>query len=169
MPDSPLLVTASHHQYSLEWAQFDPDAMDFTNGNGLVWVSRGRIVVKTGLDSGDLPVQFGVHDHVPPLDLDSWDEVVEVSAEIDGDRVFVYMPDGILVGEVDLPRGAGAYRLRFHARGRDAGWDAEFIDADEGDELVEQHMILIWRAVAADETVFKLTDQVGARNRSLRQ
>ncbi|WP_433179874.1 hypothetical protein [Actinoallomurus sp. CA-150999] len=40
---------------------------------------------------------------------------------------------------MSLP-GPGHYRLRAQARGRDAGQEVEFIDADEGEEMAERHL-----------------------------
>ncbi|QKW36268.1 hypothetical protein HUT06_21370 [Actinomadura sp. NAK00032] len=165
MTASNLRVSVGYHQYWLEWAAWDPGAIPFTGGNGLVWVSPGRMVVMTGTDSGDIGVEIEVTDHAPPPDLDDWDDAVEVSADITGTTVELSAPVGISVTELRLP-APGTYRFRVHARGRDAGHDAEYIDADEGDTIVEHHKIQIWPAPPTAETTLKLTDNVGTDNRS---
>jgi len=161
-----LRVPAAYHQYTLEWAAWDPDAIRFKGGNGLVWKSEGRIVVLTGVDSGDISVEFGTDDSEPPLDLNPWDEVVEVSAAITSNTVSVFAPDGIHIDDVELPPDRETYRLRVHARGRDSGHEAEFTDASAGEHTVEEHMIHIWPAPPSPETRLKLTDSVGAVNRA---
>lgn len=166
MSETSLRVSAAYHQYTLEWAAWDPDAIPFKGGNGLLWNSEGRIVVLTGVDSGDIPVEFGIDDSEPPLDLGPWEEVVEVSAVITGDAISVFVPDGIHIGDVDLPASREIYRLRVHARGRDAGYEAEFIDASGGEHMVEEHLIRIWPAPPSPESRLKLTDRVGEVNRA---
>lgn len=162
-----LRTNAAYHQYWLEWGSWDADPPPIRSGNGLVWASEGRIVVFTGVDSGDVPLTVTLSDAAPPADPSTWDEVVEVSSVINAASVSVTAPDAIHIGEVPLPEGPGVYRLRFHARGRDAGEEAEFIDADQGEEMVEEHMIILWKAPATAEAQLKLTDGVGSANRSL--
>ncbi|TMR40881.1 hypothetical protein [Actinomadura geliboluensis] len=144
--------------YWLEWTEWDPGAIPFTGGNGPVWVSSGRLVVITGVDSGDIGVEIEVTDQPPPPDLDDWDDAVEVSADITTIALTLSVPVGIPVTELRLP-APGPYRFRVHARGRDAGQDAgqdaEYIDADEGDAMVEHHKIQIWPALPAAETWFR--------------
>ncbi|MBD2900541.1 hypothetical protein amrb99_95460 [Actinomadura sp. RB99] len=76
---------------------------------------------------------------------------MEISTQIHAPTVIVTIPDGIQLGELDLhPTPGGSYRLRFHARGRDAGTEAEFISADDGQDMVEEHLVLIWPAPNPD-------------------
>jgi hypothetical protein len=56
---------------------------------------------------------------------------------------------------VDLPAGAGSYRVRVCVRGRDAGEDR-----GPGDPP-EVHLVQIWPAPAAAEALLKATDEVG--------
>lgn len=168
MQNQSLVVNVGYSQYTLEWADWDPNAPHFKGGNGLVWVTDGRIVIVTGLDNGDVPIQFTTTDTAPPQDLEPWDDVVEVSATISGTSVSVFVPDGVHIGDIDLPidpSGEHSYRLRVHVRGRDRGREVFSVDTDAGDEAVEDHQILIWPAARAPEIRWKLTDQVGAEIR----
>jgi hypothetical protein len=56
------------------------------------------------------------------------------------------------------PPGAGSYRVRVHARGRDAGAERDVVPG----RPVEEHLVQIWPALAAPETIHKTTDEVGA-------
>jgi hypothetical protein len=166
---SSLRLRISYSQYTLEGGGWDPDLVPYAGGNGLVWGTNAAAVVMTGLDSGHVPVTFGVGDKAPALDLDSWDDVVEVSVMITDGRLMVCSPPGDHLDEVPIPKAeqeAHAYRVRVHARGRDAGREAEFIDADEGQEMVEEYQVLFWPAPLAPELRYKLTDEVGAEIRA---
>ncbi|WP_331750295.1 MULTISPECIES: hypothetical protein [unclassified Streptomyces] len=71
--------------------------------------------------------------------------------------------------EVPLLGEEGEYqwwRFWIHARGRDATSEAGDIHAEEGDTVLEQHLVQIWAAPQAPETRHRLTDEVGRRRRT---
>lgn len=167
-----LLVQATYSQYCLNPMDADQGEPDYSGGNGLVWVDpkSGTVVVFTGVDTGHIALTYEVAEQAPPLGSEEWDEVVETSATITGDSLFIGGPTIIEeLLKAPLPATPGqtrTYRMRVCARGRDQGREAGYIDVDEGDELVEQHRITLWPAPAAPENRIKLTDEVGAQHRA---
>jgi hypothetical protein len=163
-----LLLTVGYSQYVLQGLDCELGEAPYAGGNGLVWVNDGTAVVMTGLDNGDLPVTVTVTDSQPALDLDRWDDVVEVSMTVPGNVLALYAPTMPPDNSVALPAGPDetrSYRVRVHARGRDRGREVEYVVAADGDELVEEHAVIIWPAERAPETRWKLTDEVGAEIR----
>jgi hypothetical protein len=164
MQEFSLRLDVSYSQYTLEGGGWDPDLVEYSGGNGLVWSTAEAAVVLTGIDTGHLPVSIVVNSREPVLELEPWDEVVEVSIMISNGTLVVCSPVGEYLDEVDLGADAddpSAYRLRVHARGRDKGREAFSVDADKGDTMVEYHHIVLWPAPIAPETRLKLTDQIG--------
>lgn len=167
-----LPVNVSYAQYHVQGLDADLGEPEYVGGNGLVWVNqRGdAAVVMTGVNDGDLAATVGVLDSGPDADLAAWDDVVEVSMAITGSELWIIGPmDTESTSRVALPAASGEtrpYRVRVHARGRDRGREVMYVDADAGEEIVEQHMILIWPAPTAPEIRWKLTDAVGAETRA---
>ncbi|MGK5554745.1 hypothetical protein ACSNOI_24320 [Actinomadura kijaniata] len=158
----------SYSQFSLDGGGWDPDQVDYTGGNGLLWSGESALVVFTGLDTGHVPLSITVTQQAPPPELDGWDEVVEVSLAVTDDTLVLCSPAGEFQHEVTLPAtGQRSYRVRVQARGRDAGREAQFINADDAEPMVEEYQILLWPAPPAPEARLKLTDAVGADNRTL--
>jgi hypothetical protein len=131
--------------------------------SGLVGVSPGVAVVVTGTQFGYvlMGVQAGESD--PGLDTGPWDEVVEVSVVSGpGGQGLCVTSGGDGDGPEEFlqltPRGAGSYRVRVHARGRDTGADLDVVE----DEPVEEHLVQSWPAAPAPEIIHKTTDEVGA-------
>jgi Family of unknown function (DUF6461) len=146
-------VPVAGHRFALVEGEV-PEAADFSV-NGLVAVVPGGAVIRTGAAEGSVHVMLGVSEQPPPLDVRSWDEVVEVSWRAAAGLASVTGPEA--PGDRRLRRATppwpGDYRLRVHARGRD---DA---DEDEGYELA------VWSAPAAPAIVHKRTDRLGYRLR----
>ncbi len=168
VPAQRFQIVVGHSQYMLRGLDADEQEAPYHGGNGLIWVNRtgDGAVVMTGLDTGDLPITIQVLNAAPELDLEPWDDVVEVSMTITGPDLTILSPYEIegVHRTVTLPAASQeprSYRLQVHARGRDQGREAFEVDTDEGDETVEQHQILIWPAPPAEEARIKLTDTVG--------
>ncbi|TYB60246.1 hypothetical protein FXF51_32150 [Nonomuraea sp. PA05] len=129
--------------------------------NGLIAVGDeepdGAMIV-TGLGMGQVEVTVQLADEEPPLDLDSWEEIVDLSIESTLGSLYVV---GLLG---DLPRklpnlawkGPGFYRLRVHAKGRDS-----YVDGT-GLNLEERYSIISWPADPAPDLIHKATDAYGA-------
>lgn len=124
--------------------------------NGLAAPSPGIVVVHCGVATGHVTVDAQAHTNAPPLDLDDWDDVVEVSVHYPRGQARVLT----WAGEVPsgLPNlcaaGPGWYRTRVHARDRRLG----------GGEH-ETYFIQVWPQERTEPTIHRLTDEVGAANR----
>lgn len=130
------------------------------NAPGRLTAAGQFAVIMTGTETGGLTVTVDVRTG-PPADVDliGWDDIVEVSLSLPGDRPVV-TSDRPEAGLPDLTEAQpGPFRVRVHARGRDAGYERVMIDFDEAP--VEEHLIIVWPAAVAPETVHKLTDQTG--------
>ncbi|MFJ8856475.1 hypothetical protein [Streptomyces sp. NPDC102437] len=170
----PARVQVSHHQYVLldtDAEEPDQDIDDTLAGNGLVYLNTESTyaTVLTGTSYGDVDVVFDVTASEPPLSVDGWDEVVEVSMYFPAEGPLVGDPLSEDLVEVPLLGDEEEYqwwRVRIHARGRDAASAAGDICADEGDTVLEQHLVQIWAASQAPEIRHRLTDQTGRRRRT---
>ena len=128
--------------------------------SGLVGISPGLAIVITGTQFGDVSLTVQSDDSDPGLDPRPWDEVVEVSVVSGaGGQGLAILSDGQGPGELQslTPSGAGSYRIRVHARGRDAGANEDAVDGGP----VEDHLVQIWPAPAAAEIIHKITDGYG--------
>ncbi|WP_331737206.1 hypothetical protein OG520_44310 (plasmid) [Streptomyces sp. NBC_00984] len=170
----PARVQVSHHQYVLldtDAEEPDQDIDDRLAGNGLVYTNQASTyaTVLTGTSYGDVDVVFDVIAGEPPLNCEGWDEVVEVSLCFPSEGPLVGDPLSEDLVEVPLLGEEGEYqwwRFRIHARGRDAASETGDIHAEEGDTVLEQHLVQIWAAPQAPETRHRLTDEVGRRRRT---
>lgn len=131
------------------------------SGNGLAAVVEGGVVIRTGAETGHVPVVLRILDGPPPEVEDGWEEIVEVSWHAPAGSASVIGPEG---GEPHLRRATppwpGDYRLRVHAHGRDdAGED------DMDNHGTERYELVVWQAPAAPETVLARTDRLGHRLR----
>lgn len=125
-------------------------------GNGLVAVVPDGVVIRTGVESGQVHVAVSVLD-APPPEVDAlWDEVVEVSWQAAAGSASVV---GSAPGDPHLrhvtPPWPGDYRLRVHARGRD---DFDVFGS-------ESYELVVWPAPAASEVVHARSDRLGSRLR----
>lgn len=162
-----LTVWVHYHQYYL----MDPDDDDplrqlrSAYSNGLVEVVPGAAAITTGLHTGDIALTVETWDEPPPLVLDTWDEVIEISLSWPG--LHATVADGQQTPLDDLPdipdlavAGTSSYRLRVHARGRDEGQAVDTLEDEQ--QPIEEHLIQVWPAPLAPETTHKATDSVGA-------
>ncbi len=188
-------IEIDHGQYLLEGDAGTVD-FPFTGFNGLVasvgpdgCVGDGGVwgAVSTGMRSGSLKLTVEVLDAPPPppsaAERERYSEIVEVSLDLRGHQAGVFsLPEETSPWEPDedenededggqepprtagdtFPRfsdaGPGPYRLRVHARGRDASRD--------GDTGAEEHLIRVWAAPVASETVHQVSDRCGTSLRA---
>ena len=154
-------VPVSRHRFALVEGEA-PDAVDF-GGNGLVAVVPGGAVIRTGLAEGMVTVTLRILAGPPDEVEDGWDEVIEVSWTAAEGQASVVGPNG--PGDDNLlretPPWPGDYRLRVHALGRDDAEDAE----EDGFADGENYELVVWRAPAAPETIYRRTDRLGHRLR----
>jgi hypothetical protein len=122
--------------------------------DGLIAATAGLAIVSTGTQSGWVAVRMAVVDAAPVLDADGWDEVAEVSLSAVPDSPGLsVISDGTGPDELAAltPAGAGSYRVRVHARGRDTGAAADVVAGAP----VEEHLIQVWPAPPAPQAVHK--------------
>ncbi|MFK0136596.1 hypothetical protein [Streptomyces murinus] len=162
-------IWASNNQYWMNGDVFDVGEWNYTGFNGLVApiAAPGVLhdpgdfaVVMTGTESGQVAVTVEVTEHEPePADDGAWDEIVEVSLLLPGasPRVTTDMEDEAPLLPAFTAAGPGPFRVRVHARGRDAGQEELIVE----DDPVEEHLIQVWPAPAAPTQVIKTSDAYG--------
>jgi hypothetical protein len=156
------VVRVSHHQLGVIDAS--PEGTYFPvvpapRTNRLVAVYEGAAVVWTGIHSGVVAVTTEARPGPPPtVDVDGWDEVVEVSLDMaNGDARLAVLMDNVPEAFSCLtPAGPGTYRLRAHARGRDTAIDGM------ASEPFEHYLLTLWPAPPAATAIHKETDRYGA-------
>ncbi|GAA3144783.1 hypothetical protein GCM10010466_39840 [Planomonospora alba] len=130
--------------------------------NGLVTTQPGIAIIKTGIHTGKVAVSVEVYDEPPRVTTEEWDEVVEMPLEAVLGRMRVcglaseapdYFPDL-------TPEGPGQYRIRVHARGRDAAIDLV------AETPVEEYLIMTWPSSKAPEAIYKQSDSYGDQQRA---
>ena len=167
MSSTTIVVQVAYHQYYLR----DMNTLDavpdevFTGGNGLVSALPGIAVVHAGTHTGPVRVTLQARSGPPAhTELDSWEEVVEVSITTDTGQALLEEWAG--TGHEDLgsvvAAGPGSYRLRVHARGRDQA--NAIVTVPEAP--IEEHLLVTWSAPPANEKILKQTDHYGSLYRA---
>lgn len=157
------LVAVEYHHFQIT----DPDGpvADDVDASvtGLVSASGGIIEVSTGIHTGDVRVTVELHLQRPEPGT-GWEEIAEISCTSSSGELLV---TSFMDESADLPslavQGAGTYRLRVHARGRDRAVDHTVID-----DVVEFYLIQSWPAAHQDAVLAKATDGYGAQVRARR-
>lgn len=159
MPDR---LAVQDGQYAIWDGVSDLSPPEPGGGNGLVGSAPGLVVAITGTQFGNIRLQVQVSGTEPDLDLDRWDEVAEVSIGTDAGPLSVSSGGQGPRQWSDLTDGQpGSYRIRVHARGRDAGAAEDVVARTP----VEEHLVQIWPASPAPAVIHKITDKVGAQLR----
>lgn len=145
---------------------YNPGTLPTPDVTGLLAAAPGFVAVTCGVHVGTVSVIVETWDDVPDTDSDPWSDVAEVSAVWSVEQITVFgdtaEPGASLA--VTLPAAPnGSFRIRGSVRNRDAGEDRT-----EGDP-VEEHLLQIWPAPAADDELIKATDAVGAMWRVVEQ
>jgi hypothetical protein len=105
----------------------------------------------TGLHTGFVKLTVDVDEHEPGLD-DSWEECVEVSFEPHAPVSLVDWNREVVCA---LPLRPVDYRVRYLARGMDAGRAADTIVEDE--EPVDLYGVQFWPSAPARDRVIRQT------------
>ncbi|HEX8627880.1 MAG TPA: hypothetical protein VF755_06895, partial [Catenuloplanes sp.] len=128
---------------------------DFAD-NGLVAVTDGGTVIRTGVPQGSVRVELAVLAQAPAEVESGWEEIVDISWRAAEGRASVFAPDGTSGRGLrqQTPPWPGDYRVRVHARGRDE------LDAD-----FERYKLVVWAAPATPQIVHRRTDRLGHRLR----
>jgi hypothetical protein len=147
------LVHPSHYQYYVRDYDCDYDPMIAPlEEDGLISVRAARhlVHVRTGMYGFDLPLTVEVLDTEPEVGLAGWQEVSEATAALTGQVLII---ESILsprpAERLPLPARPNetrSYRVRVHATGRAEAFKASAIVAEDGDPLIERHLIQLWPA-----------------------
>lgn len=140
----------------LEWMGEEPTISNVTNG--LIAVTPDRAYIHTGMEQGPAEVRVQIFDQAPQADLGGWDEVVEVSFTSTHGNAFLGTP-GDSVDFNLAASGPGTYRLRVHAKGRDAFPGRKL--GRRKPEAEEEYLLYAWPAPGSPESILKTTDEVG--------
>jgi hypothetical protein len=137
-----------------------PDAA----ATGLVGLADGLAVVLTGTQFGNVAIRVQPGDGDPGLDAGPWDEVIEFSLAAGpgsaglGVSAMDSGPDELAA--LTAP-GPGSYRIRLHARGRDAGAELDVVAG----EPAEEHFLQVWPAPVSGTIIRKASDAFGRATR----
>jgi len=123
--------------------------------NGLCGAAdAGRLFLVTGLHTGDVGFRVELWDGEPTLD-ERWEEVVEVSFTPSGAGVALTQWAGERSFSLNLPKAD--YRVRYCARGMQAGRDADTLL--EGPPL-DVYCLAFWAAAPAPDRIVRQTSAV---------
>jgi hypothetical protein len=144
--------------YVFSGAEGDTGAMDACfrgQSNGLLGAGQpGMLFFLTGLHTGFVGLTVDVDEHERPLD-EAWEECVEVSFAPSARDARLVDWDGGVVCELPLPEAE--YRVRYAARGMDAGRAADTIIDPEGP--IDSYRLSFWPAPPAPDRVVKRTSE----------
>ena len=113
-----------------------------------------QVSLVTGLHTGEVPLLVQWHPSEPPID-ESWEDVVEVSAEFTQTDVLLSSFEDAFGLELPVP---GWHRVRYCAKGMDEGRELDTPDEDE--VAPDQYLLQMWPASpGADEVKI-----LGSRN-----
>lgn len=154
-------IYIDNHRFTLQapglWLKYLP----YRNGLIVMNGADGASIL-TGTPSGYIWLTIELHNGEPPIDLEPWDEVVEVCYQCTTGKIDVVVEG---VGDLsDFPNlafdGSGDYQLRAHARGRARALTEAALTLDE--VPVEEHLIQIWKiSFPVGDVVLKTSDGVG--------
>jgi hypothetical protein len=159
MAKSTALIDIQRGQYTLSGIDEGPRGIR-SDGNGLFVSELGRDAsVSTGTADGPLRLTVETCSQAPPLELEGWEDVVEVSQRCDDTGGVAVAPlfEGPLEELPHLTVAPGSsIRIRVHARGRDEA--SKYIGVDEP---IEEHLLQMWPAPEAEEVCHRLSDGYG--------
>jgi len=151
------VIYTDYRQFDLIWAYgagFDGDSDRFFRGqdNGLVAAADpGGVYLNLARRSGGSHVRIVVVDTALGKPGPSWEDVVDVSITVpEAGKVRWCSWAGENVGAID-GLGAGTYRMRVSARGRDAGHAGEFAE-----EPVDFYLAQLWLALEEPDAVLRV-------------
>ena len=135
----------------VDWPDFD----DSRRGqvNGLLGAAQpGRLLLTTGLHTGDVALRVERLDEEPALD-DQWEEIVEVSFEPAGTALLLHGLDSSQYVKTELP--VVSYRVRYCAADMDKGKEVDVVSDDE--PVVDRYLLQLWPAEPAPDVIRKQT------------
>lgn len=132
----------------LDHGEISTETADFSNGL-VAPMDRGAFVL-TGINTGYVRVETRVLEIAPDVEVDDWEEVIEVSVNAPaGDLKVESLDQGPVAGSMQSlsPSGPDWYRLRVHARGR------EILRDKASMEPVEDYLLVVWQAPPAGQAI----------------
>ncbi|GAA2674246.1 hypothetical protein GCM10010412_055210 [Nonomuraea recticatena] len=117
---------------------------------GIIRVEKGSALLFVGPQWGTVEFTVAVADRDPGSDLDSYEDIVEISYESPSGRLSLQEWGGGRRTHPlpPLPAGPGTYRLRYHVRG---------MDEEIAIEIGDHYFLQIWPEPPRDPTVLKST------------
>jgi hypothetical protein len=151
-------VEVQDHFYWICESGTFPTTVDLTgSGTGLINVQDGTAAVITGTGMGPVDVRTESLHNRPEELASGWDEVAEASLASSGQPLVIVNFDGFICATLPVD-GPGSYRLRVHARGRDAA--NEHVTSLV--EPLEEHLLQLWPAPEQETQLLETRDQFGA-------
>ncbi|WP_243740535.1 DUF4240 domain-containing protein [Streptomyces sp. 8K308] len=126
--------------------------------NGLVEADPDGegIRIMCGQEIGTVAVTAELWDGPPPLDVEGWQDVAEVSASWESPFMDFATNQREDDEEAVLPLpGPGGYRVRAHGRNRDDGHPRG------DDDPPEEYLVQVWAAPVAEPTLHRVTSATG--------
>lgn len=153
-------ATANVHVGEQWFGLFDtagPMYEDLPWTNALLQVMSAGARFFTGLSAGYVQVTATPLATIPTnVDVDAWEQVVEVSVRSVTGKLWVSTQDGPVDGLPMLGgHGPGDYRLRAHVRGRDTSFDGQT-------EPTEQYLLITWPSPQLPQVIMKAVDRAGS-------
>ncbi|MEV6809988.1 hypothetical protein [Streptomyces sp. NPDC051132] len=125
--------------------------------NSLIGFHQDFGTILTGCARGYARVTVETHTEQPPLDTGSWDDVLDLSADLTRGRACVASYDKALTTNLAFD-GPGTYRIRIHARGRAGVKDATLPRKPRPSKASpppETYLVQVWKAPAAPEEIHR--------------
>jgi hypothetical protein len=165
--------TFFHAEFPVNYAQFyvldgntdrtvhpEPGAPGESHA-GILRTVRGGAFLSTGLASGVVDLTVSIHHHEPRPLLEEYQDVVEVSLQVDTDTIAVIAWESSKYFALPpLPSKAGWYRLRYHARNMDQANDLRSAVP------IDSFHLQIWAASQSDPHILKVTSRRARRKLS---
>jgi hypothetical protein len=150
------MIETDYGLFELCWDDYAFDG-DFDRNfdgqvNGLAGAASGLgLYINLARPSGGSPVRIVLAPEPAPADVESWEDIVEVSIAIPPDTEAVW---SVWAGEDggDLALPSGTYRVRVSARGRDAGHQGEFAE-----DAVDRYLLELWPAPVRPDAIIQST------------
>ncbi|MFI1026933.1 hypothetical protein [Streptomyces sp. NPDC020951] len=158
----------SYCQYYLQGDEFlteydDSDTVErIFAGNSLAAGGPEHLTLFAGTHTGRIRLTTEQCAQEPPsTGAEEWETVVDVSICSTSGALWLFRWGGDVEAEAGnfATAGAGWYRIRARARGRDAGArPSEDPSEDPGDEPVEEHFLSVWPAPSEPDVVHRADD-----------
>lgn len=140
------VVQSPYGQFDLLLGEGQPFDGDFARYEGaatsFVGVARGGAIYLNLRHWSPSSIRMVLHDEQPALEIDGWDEIVELSATTPGGAEWELWAGerGGMIGTLT----AGTYRVRFSVRGIDAALATQY----DVDPHVDEHLVEFWPEAA---------------------